>query len=104
MARQSTADAGNPKRHTQLSEDPPIFVNGMVLSSAVTPTAPVVAISFFTTYADPRDEDPDSAVRKFHPPVMMHLDAAKALHEMLGRQILQVGDESAEEEGGGIPP
>lgn len=68
-----------------LADEPPRFVNGMAVSVAQTPNAKVFAISFFTSYGDPRDEEPDTVIRQHLAPIMMHRDAAKALIKMLTR-------------------
>ena len=80
-----------------LADEPPIFVNGMSLATALSEHGnSVVTIQFFTTYPDPRTEDPDAVVRRYLPAIMMHPSAAEALAGMLASTTEEQPEEGGE--------
>ena len=81
-----------------LADEPPVFVNGMSLATGLSEHGNrVITIQFFTTYPDPRTEDPDAVVRRYLPAIMMHQSTAKALAGMLASTT----EEQPEEDGEG---
>ena len=81
-----------------LADEPPVFVNGMSLATALSEHGNrVITIQFFTTYPDPRTEDPDAVVRRYLPAIMMHPSSAEALARMLESTT----EEEPEEDGEG---
>ena len=81
-----------------LAKEPPVFVNGMMVSTSESEDGDkVVSIQFFSTYADPRTDDSSDAVRHYHPPMVMRFGAAAALNRMLEFTVEKDNGEGGDE-------